>query len=125
MALTQEEIDTLEKMPREQLVQLLQLIREARSLYGTKDGMSMSASVVKAMTDVVGDKLCADIVKDLRTLPEPGFLPSGKSAPIERGSGWVKPMEHGSPSGLRYIDQAMDMQDRLDKIEREKRLRGG
>jgi hypothetical protein len=102
---------------------LLALIREAKALHG--GGMTMSASSLKAMTDVVDDKLMQAIVKDLRTIPEPGFLPAGKSPPPVNGGGWVKPMDHSGPSGLRYIDQAMDVQDALDKRELERRLKGG
>jgi hypothetical protein len=124
MALTQDELNGIARMSQEERLRLLGLIKEARALFGG-GGMRMSAGAVKAMTDVVDDKMMRDIVKDLRTVPEPGFLPPTKSAPVERGTGWTKPMEHGSPSGLRYIDQAMDMQDQLDKIELERRLRGG
>jgi hypothetical protein len=123
MALSQQELDSLAAMSREQLEWLQAKIREELALHGGKGGMTMSASSLKAMTDVVGDQLMRDIVKDLRTIPEPGFLPAGKSAPIPNGSGWVKPLDHSSPSGLRYIDRAMDVQDALDKRELENRLR--
>jgi hypothetical protein len=123
MALTQQELDSLAGMSPEDLVRLLALIREAKALYGHRDGMSMAPSVVKSMTDVVGDELMRDIVSDLRTVAEPGFLSPGKSPPIPKGSGWVKPLEHSSPSGLRYIDRAMDVQDVLDKRELQQKLR--
>jgi hypothetical protein len=125
MALSQQELDSLASMNREQLEELLALIKEAKTLYGHRDGMSLPPSAVAKMTEVVGDQLMKDIVHDLRGgRAEPGFLPAGKSPPPVRGSGWAKPMEHSSPSGLRYIDQAMDVQDRLDKIQLERRLRG-
>ena len=95
-----------------------------REFYGHRDGMSMPPSAIEKMTEVVGDQLMKDIVKDLRSgRAEPGFLPAGKSPPIPKTGGWVKPLEHSSPSGLRYIDQAMDMQDALDKRELQNRLR--
>jgi hypothetical protein len=126
MALTQQEMDSLEAMSPEDLVKLLGLIREAKALYGYRDGMSMPPSAVAKMTEVVGDKLMKEIVHDLRSgRAEPGwFKPTGSPPPV-RGSGWTKPLEHSSPSGLRYIDRAMDVQDALDKRELEKRLRGG
>jgi hypothetical protein len=123
MALTQREMDTLAAMTREQLEWLQAKIREEMALHGGRGGMTMSASSLKAMTDVVGDQLMRDIVKDLRTIPEPGFLPAGKSPPPVKGSGWIKPMDHASPSGLRYIDRAMDVQDELDRRELQNKLR--
>jgi len=112
-------------MPREQLEKLLALIKEAKILYGHRDGMSLPPSAVAKMTEVVGDKLMKDIVHDLRSgRAEPGWFPAGKSPPIPNGGGWAKPLEHSSPSGLRYIDQAMDVQDALDKRQLEKRLKG-
>jgi hypothetical protein len=111
-------------MSREQLVQLLALIKEAKTLYGHRDGMSMPPSAVTKMTEVVDDKQMKAIVDCLRGgRAEPGFLPAGKSPPPVSGGGWVKPLDHSSPSGLRYIDRAMDVQDLLDKRELQNRLR--
>ena len=121
MALTQQELNSLAGMSKEDLMKLLGLIREARALHG--GGMTMSESTLKAMTDVVDNKLMQAIVSDLRTIPEPGFLPSGKSPPKERGSGWTKPLEHSSPSGLRYVDQICDAFADLDKRELQNKLR--
>ena len=55
---------------------------------------------------------------------EPGFLPSTKSPPVERGSGWVKPLDH-SVHRADFVTsiRAMDVQDALDRRELEKRLR--
>lgn len=123
MALTQTELDTLAAMSREDLLKLLGLIREARTLYAHRDGMSMPPSAVAKMTEVVGTELMKDIVKDLRKgRAEPGFLPPSGPPPV-KGGGWVKPLEHSNPSGLRYIDRAMDVQDALDRRDLQNRLR--
>jgi hypothetical protein len=120
--LSDQEKQSLEAMSPEQLVWLLGKIREAKAMFSVKGCMPQSA--MDDLMKAVPDKLCQDIVKDLRTLPEPGWMPPTKGPPPVRGSGWAKPLEHGSPSGLRYIDQAMEVQDRLDRIDLERRLRG-
>lgn len=123
--LTDQEKQSLAGMSPEDLMKLLGLIREAMALYGHRDGMGLPPSAVAKMTEVVGTELMKDIVKDLRKGPgEPGWMKPTGSPPPVKGGGWVKPLEHGSPSGLRYIDQAMDVQDRLDRIDLAKRLKG-
>lgn len=123
MALTQREMDTLAGMSREQLELLQAKIKEELALHGGRGGMTMSASSLKAMTDVVDDKQIRDIVHDLKTIPEPGWMkPTGSTPPV-KGTGWTKPMEHSSPSGLRYIDRAMDVQDQIDRRELQNKLR--
>jgi hypothetical protein len=109
-------------MNDEQREGLLKLVRELKAVDGAA---IMPASAVEKMTEAVGDELMRDIVKDLRSgRSEPGFLAAPTGAPAkERGSGWVKPLEHGSPSGQRAIDQMMDVQDALDKRELQNRLR--
>lgn len=124
MALSKEEMEGLERMSHEDLGKLLAMIREARAMF--RVGGAMPSSAFEDLVKAVPDKLVREVVADLRSgRAEPGFLPPTGAPPKEKGIGWVKPLEHSSPSGLRYIDQAMDMQDRLDKIELEKRLRGG
>jgi hypothetical protein len=124
MALTQQEMDSLAGMSREDLMKLLGLLKEARILYGHRDGMSMPPSAVEKMTEVVGSELMKDIVHDLRKgRAEPGFLPAGKAPPPVKGGGWVKPLEHSSPSGLRAINEMMDVQDAIDRRELHNRLR--
>jgi hypothetical protein len=126
MALTQQELDSLAGMSPENLIKLLGLIREAKALYGYRDGMSMPPSAVAKMTEVVGDQLMKDIVKDLRKgRAEPGWFKPTGAPPVERGTGWVKPLKHSDPSGQRYVDQMMDVQDALDRRDLERRLRGG
>jgi hypothetical protein len=124
MALTQQEKASLEAMSPEQLVWLLGKIREAKAMFSVKGCMPQSA--MDDLMKAVPDKLCQEIVQDLRSgRSEPGWLKPTGAPPPERGSGWAKPLEHGSPSGLRYVDQLCDVQDALDKRELERRLRGG
>src|SRR5262245_49822191 len=78
-----------EFMSKEQLEKLLEIIRAMKA----QDAASaLPKSAVKAMTDVVDDKLMRDIVQDLRSGPgAPGWIkPSQGQAPV-RGTGWAKP----------------------------------
>jgi hypothetical protein len=117
--LTKEELDGIAAMSQEERLRLLALIKEARALFGAK-GMGMSASAVKAMTDVVDDKQMRDIVSDLKGgRAEPGFLPpTGK--PEERRLGPVKALPLEGRRDIRWIDQMCDVQDAIDKAERAK-----
>jgi hypothetical protein len=122
--LSDEEKAGLERLSPEDLVRLQALIREALTLYGTKGCMPQSA--IDNLVKAVPDKLCQEIVRDLRSgRAEPGFLPPDSSPPKERGSGWQKPTELGTPPGIKYVDQLVDVQDAIDKRDLEKRLRGG
>jgi hypothetical protein len=110
-------------MDREQLEGLSGLVRDLKAVEGAA---VMPQSAIEDMAKAVPDKLVREVVSDLRGgRVEPGWLPPTKSPPIPRGTGWVKPLEHGSPSGQRYVDQMMDVQDALDKRDLERRLRGG
>src|SRR5262249_43329894 len=42
----------------------------------------------------------------------------------EKGSGWSKPIPLGNPSGVEIADRLMDQQDRIDRIRRERMLKG-
>jgi hypothetical protein len=110
-------------MNKEQLEGLLKLVRDLKA---ADAAAIMPQSAIEDMAEAVPDKLICEVVNDLRGgRAEPGWLKPGKAAPIPKGSGWVKPLEHGSPSGQRWIDQMVDVQDALDKRDLEKRLRGG
>jgi hypothetical protein len=117
--LSDQEKQGLAALSHQQLAKLLALIREAKAMFGS--GV-MPRSAIQAMTDVVDDKLAREIVSDLRSgVGEPGgFLGPEKTVPKERGSGWQKPTEMGSPPGIKYIDQMCDVQDAMDRIERGK-----
>jgi hypothetical protein len=125
MALTQEEMDGIAAMSQEDRLKLLYLIREARALWGNKGGMSIPASALKAMTDVVGDELMRDIVQDLRTIGEPGFLKAQPAPSPEARRRPIKPLPLEPPSGVAICDQIADHFAALDKRDLEKRLRGG
>jgi hypothetical protein len=122
--LSDQEKQTLAAMSHQQLAKLLALIREAKAMFGS--GV-MPQSAIKAMTDVVDDKLAREIVSDLRSgVGEPGgFLGPEKRRAKEKGSGWQAPSPLESPPGVAICDQMMDVQDALDKRDLEKRLRGG
>jgi hypothetical protein len=114
--LSDQEKQGLAAMSHEQLAKLLALIREAKAMFGS--GV-MPQSAIKAMTDVVDDKLAREIVADLKGgRAEPGFLPPDGSPPKERGSGWQKPVPLSNPPGVAICDQLMDAQDAIDRAER-------
>jgi hypothetical protein len=125
MMLTKAELDGLAAMPRDQLVKLLEMIREARALFSVQGCMPQSA--MDDLARAVPDKLCQEIVADLRGFgrAQPGgFLgPTEPSGQVRRASGGETPLE--PPPGVKWIDQMVDVQDALDKRDLEKRLRGG
>jgi hypothetical protein len=119
----------LAAMPPEDRIQLL-VEAAKRTLFKENVGGCMPQSAINDLVAAVGDQQVRDIVHDLRTVSEPGsFLPSksgggsGTAVPKERGSGWQKPSELGAPPGIKYIDQALDVQDALDRRDLEKRLK--
>ncbi len=120
--LTQQELDALAGLSREELLKLWLLARQARAEMSGSGCMPPSA--VQDLVKAVGDKQVRDIVNDLRSgRAEPGFLPPDGSPPKERGSGWQKPTDLGTPPGIRWVDQQLDVADALDKRDLEKRLR--
>jgi hypothetical protein len=51
--------------------------------------------------------------------------PSGAREPdVKRGTGWVDPQRLDQPSGIKWIDQQIDVQDAIDKAELKRRLGG-
>jgi hypothetical protein len=123
--LTKEEMQALAGMSREDLVKMWVLIQRAKAERSGSGCMPQSA--IKAMTDVVDDKLAREIVSDLRSgVGEPGgFLGPEKTVPKERGSGWINPTPLTPPSGVEHCDRIAEHFAALDKRELEKRLRGG
>ena len=116
--LTDQEQQALAGMSREELVKLWILIQQVKA---ERLGC-MPPSAVQDLVKAVPDKLCQEIVRDLRGgRAEPGWLPPAGSPAKERGTGWQKPTELGR-SDLKWIDRAMDVQDALDKAERVKGL---
>jgi hypothetical protein len=117
--LSDEEKAGLERMSPEDLGKLLTLIRQVRAEFGHRG--AMPASAVQAMVDAVGDQQVRDIVKDLRSLPEPGFLPASEvRSPKEQRSAPLKELPLEARRDIRWIDQMVDVQDALDKAERAK-----
>jgi hypothetical protein len=122
IAYLMEHREMLQHLPPEMLKRVHQLVKAEQARMRNSP---MPQSVVDDLTACVDDKLMADIVKDFRrTPPSPGMLPE-KSVPVKRGSGWIDsvPLDNSVP-GLKYIDQMCDVQDALDKREREKQFRG-
>jgi hypothetical protein len=149
--LTQNQIERLGRLVKlapyfnqEQREGLLKLIRDLKAAEGAEGTMPNSA--IADLVRAVPDKLCAEIVRDLKgagnTVPG-GFL-SPQAKPLdealrpdppkderpsymrpEKPRGWQNPIPLEPPSGVAICDEMMDVQDRLDRRDLEKRLRGG
>jgi hypothetical protein len=77
-------------------------------------GMSMPPSAVRAMVDVVGDGLAAQIAGDALKKSE---LKPPIAEERPKGTGWVEASPLRSPSGVDICDRLMDVQDLRDKAE--------
>jgi hypothetical protein len=75
-----------------------------------------------APTDVI-----QAIVRDNRSWSHSTSLippkPGPKAEP-SKGTGWATPQPLGPPEGIALCDRMMDVQDALDRRERERKLRG-
>jgi hypothetical protein len=110
-------------LPKEMLEQLMELAKMDRARLRASGVMPQSA--VDAMTSVVDDKLMSQLVADSRRTNDPGWLPTEKADPEkQRGSGWSPLDPIGPPPGIKIMDQMMDVQDALDRKEREKQFKG-
>jgi hypothetical protein len=117
--LTQQELDALARLSQEELLKLWVLARQARA--EMRGSGCMPPSAVQDLVKAVGDKQVRDIVNDLRSgRAEPGFIKPGEKVEMERGSGWQKPIPLSGPPGVAICDQMMDVQDRIDRVERAK-----
>jgi hypothetical protein len=131
MPLTKEEVIRVMQGPRDQwsgwfeALPATEYVNLARVLRELKMGAGigcMPASAVKAMTDVVDDRLLASIVQDSRRGVSP---PSSLAGPVEprpapvKGSGWDKPRLLEPPSGVQLCDQ---IADHFAKIDREQMI---
>jgi hypothetical protein len=94
--------------------------REPWPKYDPTESFRLPASAVRAMVDVVPDM--RGLAQEQRNgRSEPGWLPASPAkGPEERRSGPVNPLPLESPSGIKWIDRAMDVQDQLDRAERMK-----
>jgi hypothetical protein len=102
---------------------LLELVRDLKAAEGAG---AMPTSVTADLAQAVPDKLCAEIVNDLRSAgrTEPGgWIDPGKVEPREPVKARAIPLE--PPSGIRYVDEIAEAFADLDKRELEKRLKGG
>src|SRR5215831_13557820 len=134
--LTKEEVMRVIRMPREEWTKWFErlpptewigLARCLRELKASASVGVMPASAVRAMTDVVDDRLMADIVNDNRHgVPVPSGLAGPSTASgVVKATGWQNPVPLESPPGIQYIDQMIDVQDALDRRELERKLKGG
>jgi hypothetical protein len=100
--------------------------------YDPTEGFRLPGSAAKAMAAVVPDPkplagFNAHSWNQNKGPGEPGgFGPPPKPTvgvgEVKRGSGWVDPQRLDQPSGIKYIDQQIDVQDAIDKAELERRL---
>lgn len=82
--------------------------------------MTMPQSALDALT-AVGTDLVRSIVADNR---HSVALPTAKAGPSVRGTGWADQKRLAPPPGIAIMDQMMDAEDALDRVDRIKR-RGG
>jgi hypothetical protein len=116
-----EERQALAGLSREELVRLWVLIQQVKAERIGGMPQSAIADLVKA----VPDRLVREIVSDLRTIPEPGFLPAQPAPSPEARRGPVKALPLEPPSGVAHADRIADHFAALDRRDLEKRLRGG
>jgi hypothetical protein len=104
----------------------------------------MPQSAIEDMAKAVPDELIREVVADLRSgRAEPGgFVPAPQRPVVEalkpepekgpegpgymgpgKGKGWRDPLPLEPRGDLKWIDQAMDMQDALDRRELQNKLR--
>ena len=98
--------------------------------YDPTEGMGMSGSAMKAMIGIVGEMKDRSKMDDTRrpSYPEPGGFGPPRSTggkAVDRGSGWVEPRPLEPISGLKYIDQQIDVQDAIDRRDLKRRLGDG
>ena len=97
--------------------------------YDPTEGFRLPASAAKAMAAIVPDpKPGPGFNAHAHAQTKPG-VPGGfgppntePAKPVERGSGWTEPRPLEGPSGLRYVDQQIDVQDAIDRRELERKL---
>jgi len=114
--------EELSKLTPEALFELWKLVKVYQRKIAEAEGCGlMPASAVKAMTDVVDDRLMQDIVNDSRRgVSQPsGLLDPQPAQPVAKGSGWLKPTPLEPPSGVKYVDQIAESfaaRDRMEEI---------
>jgi hypothetical protein len=143
--LTERQVERIARLVRlaphmtgEQQEALAKLISDLKTFEGSAAfPQSAIEDAVKAVPNA------QEIVKDLRSgVGVPGWMPPPKKSlegvmkpeeakdtrpdylKPETARGWRSPLPMESPPGLKYIDQMVDAQDRLDRLELERRLRG-
>jgi hypothetical protein len=88
-------------------------------------GMSMGPSAMKAMIDALPASFYADLRADARK-PNPvtqasssplSTTPSTQPQPTQRGTGWREEAPLGPPPGIKYVDELVDQQDKIDRAE--------
>src|SRR5262245_28666531 len=88
-----------------------------RYQFDPTEGMSMPASAMREMMKAVPDAVMRAISDDARR-PNPvtGGAPQ-PTQPVQRGTGWARPIPVEPPPGIKIIDAMMDEQDRIDRAE--------
>jgi hypothetical protein len=111
-------------LPKEKQEELHEIIKELM-VAESKEGV-MPNSAISDLAEAVPTEQVRAIVNDLKGFgqAEPGgFLgPTTKTEPRPPARSRHIPLE--SPAGLKYVDQQIDVQDALDKVQLRKRLRG-
>src|SRR5262249_16906232 len=75
------------------------------------------------MARAVPNDLIAGIVNDNRSPPGPSSIAGKPTTSAEKGTGWLKGTPIEPPPGVEILDRVMDVQDALDRRERERQLK--
>ena len=88
--------------------------------------MKLPWDAIKRMAEAVPDALMSEVVRDQRggVSKASGLAEPGKETPKVRGSGWTEAVPLRSPPGIEVCDRLVDAQDAMDRVERERKLRG-
>src|SRR6516165_4167510 len=78
------------------------------------------------MVETVDDATIRSIVSDFRTGPsQPSSIAVAPTVQTkQKGSGWSEPLPLSNPPGVDLADRLMDQQGRIDRIRRERMLKG-
>jgi hypothetical protein len=102
--------------------------RQWRGKLDYTEGFRLPASAAQAMSRVVPDltpEQRSKLPEPRPMVSEPGWMkPEKPSEPVKNTGGWIEPQPLGSPSGLRYVDQQLDVADAIDRRELERKLGG-
>jgi hypothetical protein len=90
-------------------------------------GATMDAETMREWSRAISPELARDLRDDALNRPNPvtGATPAQltrSGVQIQRGDGWAKERKIEPPPGVPIMDRLMDMQDKIDKADLQRRL---